>query len=150
MSQLEVELEKSYQGYVYRCILAILHPELHITATRYRIIEKPKKIKPGREYVHQFDVPGMLRATPNVFRQIEGICVEILSVIDRLGSMHPDALMYPTPGEHCTWCAFRNPCLITNQDPAAGEEMLDDLFAPGRHRRYETLASLPHPVPDHS
>jgi hypothetical protein len=145
LSQVMTELEKSYQGYVYRAIRMALDPDVHIAASRYRIINKVKNPKPGVEYVTEFSVPGMLRSTPNILRQIEGICSEMLTVIDRVGTLHPDQIMYTTPGEHCAWCAYRNPCLISNGDPVAGAEMLDQLFAPGRHRRYDSRGSAATP-----
>lgn len=143
ISRVIPEYERSFQSYWYRAILRRLFPELHVAAARYRIVKKVSRKQRGKPFVEEFQVPGMLRSQKNIERQILGVVSEILSVIDRIGTEDPDQLMYTTPGDHCAWCPFKIPCMIFNEDPVRGAEMLDENYAPGRHRRYDVANAVP-------
>lgn len=131
-------LERSYQPYVYDYIQSIAHPTEVLAAAEYTVIKKVARNRKGVPTIERFSVPGFLRSKPHVYRQIDAIVTEMLRV-RTAGLERPTdklALAYPTPGDECAWCDFKQPCLITNESPVAGQEMLDTMFTAGRHDRY--------------
>lgn len=138
VSMLALELERSYQPRVYDIIQRLADPTLEVAEARFRILKKVTRKQHGTPGVTEISVPGLLRSRPTYMAQIEAICSEILRLVDAAAEGHSDALFYPSPGEHCGWCAFKHPCTIAQENPATAVEMLDELFIRGRHDRYDT------------
>lgn len=137
ISQTISELERSYQAYVYDIIMRLLEPDALVYGGMYTVLKKVTRRQRGTPYVERVMIPGFVRSRAVVQHQIMAILEEMVKTLSRIGSEDSDRIFYMTPGEHCTWCAFKHPCMIANENPEAAEEMLRDQFAPGRHRRYD-------------
>lgn len=142
VDQLILELERSYQSFVYAAIQQRVTPDDYVIGGMYRIIRKVTRKQYGKSYVEQKMIAGMARSQPHIERQIFAICEEMARVLSRHGEIDSDELFYMTPGEHCSWCAFRNPCTIANENPSAAADMLDDMFTSGRHKRYDAQPDM--------
>ena len=137
-----MELDRSYQAYVYAAIQRRMTPDDYVIGGMYRIIKKVTRRQYGNTYVEERLVPGMARSQANVEKQIFAICDEMASILERREQSDMDDVFYMSPGEHCVWCAFKNPCTIANENPAAAADMLEDQYTSGRHRRYDSTPDM--------
>ncbi len=137
VDQLIQELERSYQSFVYAAIQKRITPDDYVIGGMYRIIRKVTRKQYGNTYVDQKMIAGMARSQPNVEQQIFAICSEMADIIDRYAEDKTTDSLYMTPGEHCSWCAYKNPCMIANENPQAAKEMLIEQFVSGKHKRYD-------------
>lgn len=108
------QLERSYQHWCY--ILAMKHnyPDRNVECARYSVIRKVKKLPttpPKSPLVQRFTVPATRRSLATKKNQIERIATEMLA----LRSKEDQAVFYPSPGKHCTWCDYRPPCDIADE-----------------------------------
>lgn len=132
-------LERSYQHHVYIALLQLLHPEDKMVQAQYTVIKKVKDLSRAKgPVVEAFRVPATIRSGPFKMRQIERIVSEMLRAIEELET-EGAALMYPTPGQGCRWCEYKQPCELVDESPLAARDMLDRVFIrTGRHARYGT------------
>lgn len=132
-------LERSYQHHVYIALLSLLEPEVPTVEARYTVIKKVKdRSRATSPMVEHFKVPATIRTGPVKMRQIELIVEEMLRAIEMMETTG-SALMYPTPGQQCRWCDYKQPCEVVDESPLAAREMLDRLYVrSGRHARYGT------------
>lgn len=132
-------LEKSYQHHVYGILSQYAYPARRIGGAFYTILYK--STAPGRmshPMVERIPVHAHLSSTPIKLRQIEQIVSDMLETMERLETIGPQAA-YPSPGDSCRWCAFRQPCLLMDENPLGARAMLDAEFVRGgRHARYDT------------
>lgn len=142
INQITMELDRSYQAYVYAAIQRRMTPDDYVIGGMYRIIKKVTRRQYGNTYVEERLVPGMARSQANVEKQIFAICDEMASILERREQSDMDDVFYMSPGEHCVWCAFKNPCTIANENPAAAADMLEDQYTSGRHRRYDSTPDM--------
>lgn len=131
------ELEKSYQLRLYRMIQMLTTPDVPVAGIGYDMIKKVTKKQYGAPSVERFFVPGILSGYDVFSRNIEGICRDMLMTIARLESEDMQEVCYPAPGDHCKFCAWKTPCLISDEaSPEAVEENLTELFTNRRLARY--------------
>lgn len=137
LSVARAELERSYQLRMYDLIQSLLTPAEIVEGGEYAIIKKATKRQRGKPEVERFAVPGLVRQRDMTREHLEGICLDMLRLLAEMGTEPTERLFYPTPAESCSWCQFRHPCMIYQDNPEAGQQMLDVEFSKGRHARYE-------------
>jgi len=142
LSLVAPQLERSFQLYVYDWIQSLLTPDVWIVGGEYTVIRKVTKKQHGIPMVERFSIPGFVRNRDSARRQLTAIIEQMITVLNQVGSRSIDELAYTTPQEACMWCAFRHPCTVYMENPAAGEEMLDTLYVRGRHARYDAATRL--------
>ncbi len=136
---LRERLERSYQPYTYAVIKRLESPEHYIAGAQFSVIKKvANKRRVKDALVERFPVPGFAAAVETKHRQLEEICREILRLIDRVQTEGSITAAFPSPADHCRWCAFRHPCELADESPVAAEAMLDAEFRRGvKHARYD-------------
>ncbi len=131
-------LERSYQHHVYLRIMRALHPDgPHIAGAIYTVMKKVKSpARASGPLVERFRVPGVLRAAKAKEAQIDRICAEMLNAIEEADTAG-SSVLYPSPGMHCRYCEFKQPCEIADESAVSVRSMLDAEFTRGsRHARY--------------
>jgi RecB family exonuclease len=136
---LRERLERSYQPAVYAVIERILNPGFYVAGAQFSVIKKvANKRRVKDALVERFDVPGFHAVIDTKMRQLEEICREMIRLIDRVQKEGHLVAAFPSPADHCRWCAFRHPCELCDESPVAAEAMLDAEFRRGvKHSRYD-------------
>jgi CRISPR/Cas system-associated exonuclease Cas4 (RecB family) len=136
---LREQLERSYQHWCYLIGMQALYPERNVECARYTCIRKLKKLPktaPASPIVQRFTVPATRRNMKTKRAQIERIASEMIYLRDQTDP----AVFYPTPGKHCNWCDYRQPCEIADESQEASLALLSNgKYVSGtRYSRYET------------
>lgn len=133
------KLERSWQHTTYQIVAAEQYPDEIIGGACYTVMTKMKRIKSKKSsLVERFSVPSAQRTAERRTPMLKQICADILETIER-SEMEGDRHIYPTPGEHCRWCEFKAPCLLTDDSPLAAKGLLEDKFTRGKkHARYDS------------
>ena len=128
--------ERSYQAHVYLA-LAAQEPDIEIGGAMYTVIRKTKNLaRTTRPPVERFRVPATRRVAEEKMKQIERICTEMLRVIDEYSSDYNVA--YPSPGDACRWCDYKQPCELQDENASAASAMLAATYQQGgKHARYD-------------
>ena len=137
LGRTQADLGRSYQLQLYDLVLRLSRPDSWISAAEYRVIRKVAKRSRGVPQIAQFGVPGLLKRRATTQANIEGICLDIIDFIDSIGTKPMDQIAYPSPAESCSWCSWKDPCLIASEDGKAADEMLVSIYGADRHARYE-------------
>lgn len=136
---LRERLERSYQPYTYAVIEKLLNPDRYIAGAQFTVIKKvANKRRVKDALVERFPVPGFASVVETKMRQLEEICREMLRLIERVQTEGHIVAAFPSPADHCRWCAFKHPCELADESPVASEAMLDAEFRRGiKHARYD-------------
>lgn len=131
-------LQWSYQLPIYDLVHTLVYPNENIENGMYTVIKKQSRRKHGEAEIDRWQVPGLVRSRPVRRANIEGICREMLTLVEVYAAMGgDDGSFYPTAQEGCNWCDYRLPCDVYGETPEAGVEMLITEFPQRRHVRYE-------------
>lgn len=136
---LREQLERSYQHWCYLIGMQALYPDRNIECARYTTIRKYKKFPknpPTTPIVQRFTVPATRRNMKTKRAQIERIALEMIHLRDQTDP----AIFYPTPGKHCNWCDYKQPCEIADESQEASLALLrNGKYVSGtRYDRYNT------------
>lgn len=136
---LQERLERSYQPYTYAVLERLVEPDRYVAGAQFTVVKKvANKRRVKDALVERFPVPGFHAAVETKQRQLEEISREILRLIERVQTEGTLTAAFPSPADHCRWCAFRHPCELADESPAAAEAMLDAEFRRGvKHERYD-------------
>jgi CRISPR/Cas system-associated exonuclease Cas4 (RecB family) len=136
---LREQLERSYQHWCYLIGMQYQYPERNVECARYTVLRKVKKLPktaPASPLVQRFNVPATRRNMATKRAQIERIALEMINLRDKTDQ----AVFYPAPGKHCTWCEYKAPCEISDESQEASLALLSNgKYVSGtRYARYET------------
>jgi RecB family exonuclease len=136
---LRERLERSYQPAVYAVIERLLNPDFYVAGAQFSVIKKVSNKRRVKDaLVERFAVPGFASVIDTKMRQLERICREIIRLIEDVQREGHLVAAFPSPADHCRYCAFRFPCELTDESPAAAEALLDAEFRRGvKHARYD-------------
>ncbi len=124
---------RTYQHKVYA---HTLENEGHtVGGARYIHLKKVKSLSRTTNPVIVSDVPAMRRTSRVAVAYLEQICSEILGLM----AAEEETGWYPHPQDSCSWCIYRNPCLLADEGRGAEKIALADQFQHGtRLSRYIT------------
>lgn len=135
---LREQLERAYQHWCYLIGMQALYPERNVECARYTMLRKVEKFPKTltAPLIQQFNVPATRRNLKTKTAQIERIALEMINLRDKTDP----AIFYPTPGKHCNWCDYRQPCEIADESQEASLQLLrNGKYVSGtRYARYET------------
>lgn len=107
-----------------------------VNGARYIHLKKVKDLSRTTDPVIVTPAPAMARTSRVTLGYIEEIVAEILGLIAR----GDETGWYPTPADSCSWCIYRNPCLLAGEGRGAERMALADQFSHGtRLNRYVTI-----------
>lgn len=136
---LRERLERSYQPFVYTTIERLLNPGFHVAGATFTVVKKVSNKRHVKDaLVERFPVPAMESVLRTKMLQLERICREMMRLIEDVQREGHIVAAFPSPAEHCRWCAFRHPCELADESPASADAMLDAEYRRGRkHARYD-------------
>jgi hypothetical protein len=119
---LREQLERSYQHWCYLIAMQHNYPERIVDCAQYTVIHKYKKVpaNPSNPPVQRFTVPATRRNLVAKTAQIERIALEMINLRDKTDP----AVFYPSPGQQCAWCDYKQPCEISDESPEAALALL--------------------------
>lgn len=128
---LREELSKSWQHIIYLICLAETFPDQIVHRSTYTVMKKfTKAPKSGTPVVARWRVPGTSRNLSNKKVQLEAILTDMLRAYE-------EKSQYPSPQMGCSWCDYRHPCEVIDENPGSEVHILDREFVRGRkHARY--------------
>lgn len=130
-------VQRSYQHGVYGATLERQDGVL-VTKARYIHLRKVKDLSRTKDPVLVSDVPVVRRNFGMTMRYVERIVTEIVALMDADPAVGDDG-WYPYPQDSCSWCVYRNPCLLASEGRDAEQQALADKFRHGiRLARYGT------------
>lgn len=136
---LREQLERAYQHWCYLIGMQALYPDRNIECARYTVIRKVKKwpkTPPATPLVQRWTVPATRRNMATKKAQIERIALEMINLRDKTDP----SIFYPTPGKHCNWCDYKQPCELADESQEASLQLLrNGKYVSGtRYDRYNT------------
>ena len=136
---LRERLERSYQPFVYTTIERLRNPDFYVAGATFTVIKKVSNKRHTKDaLVERFPIPAMESVVRTKMKQLERICYKIMNLIDEVQKEGHIVAAYPSPADHCRWCAFRHPCELADENPLSAEAMLDAEYRRGhKHARYD-------------
>lgn len=123
---------RSYQHAIYASTLQA-QDGIEVTKARYVHLKKVRDLSRVPEPVVVTPVPVLRRTTAVSMDFIERMLVEMEALIRK----DSPELWYPYPQDSCSWCDYRNPCLLATEGRGVESRALADKYQHGiRLNRY--------------
>lgn len=126
---------RSYQHAIYGWTLG-QQDGIEVTKARYVILKKVRDLSRTAEPVVVVTVPVLRRTTRTSMMYIERVLTEMEALIRK----DSPEMWYPYPQDSCSWCDYRNPCLLATEGRGSENQALADQYQHGiRLSRYHAL-----------
>lgn len=118
---------RTYQHAIYASTLEA-QDKIIVTKARYVHLKKVRDLSRATDPVIVTTVPVMRRTTKTAMEYVERILAEMEALIRK----DVPSGWYPYPADSCSWCDYRNPCLLATEGRGAEDRALADKFQHGR------------------
>jgi CRISPR/Cas system-associated exonuclease Cas4 (RecB family) len=127
---------RTYQHAVYASTLEA-QDGIAVTKARYVHLKKVRDLSRAAEPVIVTTVPVMRRTTKTSMEYVTRILAEMEVLIQK----DVPSSWYPYPQDSCSWCDYRNPCLLATEGRGAEGRALADKYQHGKRlARYGVTA----------
>lgn len=123
---------RSYQHPIYAWTLQ-QQDGIEVSKARYVHVKKVRDLSRVPEPVIVSTVPVLRRTTKTSMEYIERVLLEMEALIRK----DEPSMWYPYPQDSCSWCDYRNPCLLATEGRGSEQQALADKYQHGiRLNRY--------------